>query len=222
MKRTHNCAELDAKNEGQSVTLKGWVDSRRDHGGLIFIDLRDREGITQVVLNPDIDAIAHKTAHEIRSEYVLQITGKVSKRPEGTVNPNLKTGEIEVYADELTVLNDCVTTPFPLHDAESVAEQMRLKYRYLDLRRPEMYKKIAARSKLVRLARSFFDSRAFLDIETPHADEKHAGRSARLSGAQQSKSGKLLRPAAIAATFQTASYGRRFRKILSDRKMFPR
>lgn len=167
MKRTHNCAGLNAENAGQSVTLKGWVDSRRDHGGLVFIDLRDREGITQVVLNPDIDAIAHKTAHEIRSEYVLQITGKVSQRPEGTVNPNLKTGEIEVYADELTVLNDCATTPFPLHETENVSEYMRLKYRYLDLRRPEMQKKISARGKLVRLARNFFDSRDFLDIETP-------------------------------------------------------
>ncbi|GMT41952.1 MAG: aspartate--tRNA(Asp/Asn) ligase [bacterium] len=166
-KSSHNCGELDTGNVGREVTLKGWVDSRRDHGGLTFIDLRDREGITQVVLNPDIDAAAHRKAHEIRNEFVLQITGKVSARPEGTINPNLKTGKIEIYVDELVVLNGCKTTPFQLDETENVSESMRLKYRYLDLRRSEMRKKISDRSRTTRLIRDFFDSRGFLDIETP-------------------------------------------------------
>jgi len=166
-KRTHNCGELNAAHEGHTVTLKGWLDTRRDHGGLIFVDLRDRYGITQAVLNPDIGKAAFDAGHEIRSEYVLQITGKVHKRPDGTVNKNLSTGEVEVYADELVILNRAKTTPFPLHDAEDATEALRLKYRYLDLRRPEMQKKIILRSAIVRLIRGFLDSRDFLDIETP-------------------------------------------------------
>jgi len=143
------------------------VDTRRDHGGLIFVDLRDREGITQVVLNPEIDKIAHQKAHEIRSEYVLQVTGRVSKRPDASVNPKLKTGEIEVYADELVVLNRTKTIPFPLDETENISEAMRLQYRYLDLRRPEMQGNLKQRAKMIRLIREFFDSRGFLDIETP-------------------------------------------------------
>ena len=166
-KRTHSCGVLGAGNVGDKVTLKGWVSTRRDHGGLIFIDLRDREGITQVVLNPEIDQIAHQKAHEIRSEYVLEITGNVSKRPEGTINKNLKTGEIEIYAEELVILNSSKTPPFPLEEAEEIGEMMRLKYRYLDLRRKKMQENIESRSRLVRIIRNFLDSRGFLDIETP-------------------------------------------------------
>ena len=166
-KRTHSCAALTAGNAGEEVTLKGWVDTRRDHGGLIFIDLRDREGITQVVLNPEIGEIAHQKAHDIRSEYVLQVTGKVSKRPDESLNPKLPTGEIEVYADELLVLNESKTIPFPLDDSENLSESMRLQYRYLDLRRKEMQQNLVQRSKIVRLIRDFFDSTGFLDIETP-------------------------------------------------------
>jgi len=165
--RTHNCCELRADDAGASVTLKGWVDSRRDHGGLIFIDLRDREGITQVVLNPEIDQIAHQQAHEIRNEYVIQVTGAVSIRPEGTKNTSLKTGEIEVYADELAVLNTSRPIPFPIDDSTEVSEERRLRHRYLDLRRDSLRRKIAARSKLVRVIRYFLDAHHFLDIETP-------------------------------------------------------
>ncbi len=165
--RTHNCCELRAEDAGTSVTLKGWVDSRRDHGGLIFIDLRDREGITQVVLNPEIDQIAHQQAHEIRNEYVIQITGAVSLRPEGTKNGSLKTGEIEVYADELAVLNTSRAIPFPIDDSTEVSEERRLRHRYLDLRRASLRQKISDRSKLVRVIRYFLDAHHFLDIETP-------------------------------------------------------
>jgi len=165
--RTHNCCELRADDAGTSVTLKGWVDSRRDHGGLIFIDLRDREGITQVVLNPEIDQIAHHQAHEIRNEYVIQVTGAVSIRPEGTKNGSLKTGEIEVYADELAVLNTSRPIPFPIDDSTEVSEERRLRHRYLDLRRDSLRRKISARSKLVRVIRYFLDAHHFLDIETP-------------------------------------------------------
>ncbi len=167
IKRTHNCGALRIGNDGATVTLKGWVDSRRDHGGLIFVDLRDREGIIQVVLNPEIGQIAHQHARDIRSEYVIEVTGKVSVRPDGTVNDNLPTGKIEVYVDELLVLNRSKTVPFPLDGSEDISEAMRLKYRYLDLRRSEMQKKIAGRAKLVSIIRSFLDSNGFLDIETP-------------------------------------------------------
>ncbi len=165
--RTHDCGKLKAANDGDTVTLKGWVATRRDHGGLIFIDLRDRKGITQVVLNPEIDKIAHEKAHEIRSEWVLQVTGKVSKRPEGTVNEKLPTGAIEVYADELTVLGQSKTPPFPLDEAENVSEEMRLKYRFLDLRRPVMQEKIIGRSKLVHAMRNYMEENGFIDVETP-------------------------------------------------------
>lgn len=166
-KRTHNCAALNASDIGSEVTLKGWVDTRRDHGGLIFVDLRDREGITQVVLNPEVDKIAHQKAHDIRSEYVLQVTGRVSKRPGESVNPKLKTGEIEIYADELVVLNEAKTIPFPLDETENVSEAMRLQYRYLDLRRPEMQRNLIRRAQMIRLIREFFDKKGFIDIETP-------------------------------------------------------
>ena len=166
-KRTHSCGALNASDVGSEVTLKGWVDTRRDHGGLIFVDLRDREGLTQVVLNPEVDKIAHQKAHEIRGEYVLQVTGKVSKRPDESLNKKLKTGEIEVYADELIVLNESKTIPFPLDETENISESMRLQYRYLDLRRPEMQRNLIQRAKMIRLIREFFDSKGFCDIETP-------------------------------------------------------
>ncbi|MBI5179462.1 MAG: aspartate--tRNA ligase [Nitrospinae bacterium] len=166
-KRTHTCGELGTNNNGQTVTLKGWVDTRRDHGGLIFVDLRDRHGVTQIVLNPATSQTAFDLGHEIRSEYVLEITGKVSARPDGTVNKNLATGGIEVYADELEILNRAKTPPFPLSGAADATEALRLEYRYIDLRRPEMQKNIVLRSAVVRFIREYFDSHDFLDIETP-------------------------------------------------------
>jgi aspartyl-tRNA synthetase len=145
----------------------GWVQRRRDHGGLIFIDLRDREGITQVVFNPEFEPLSHAKAHSIRSEYVIAVKGKVSKRPEGTANPNLKTGEIEVLAGSLKVLNEAKTPPFAIEDDLEAAENLRLKYRYLDLRRPVIQRNIILRHEIAQKVREFLNSKGFLEIETP-------------------------------------------------------
>ncbi len=166
-KRTHTCGELRGSNAGNTVILTGWVHKRRDHGGLIFIDLRDREGITQVVVNPEIDKIAHKKAHEIRSEYVLAIKGKVVARPEGTINPKLLTGEIEITVEDLEILNESKPLPFSVEDGEEVSEMLRLKYRYLDLRRPSLKNNIILRHKVAKTVRDFLDMKGFLEIETP-------------------------------------------------------
>ncbi|MBI4745295.1 MAG: aspartate--tRNA ligase [Deltaproteobacteria bacterium] len=166
-KRSHNCGELNSSNVDKDVLLMGWVQRRRDHGGLIFIDLRDREGLTQVVFNPESGAASHAKAHSLRSEFVVAIKGKVSRRPEGTVNPNLKTGEIEVVADSLKVLNESKTPPFAIEDDLDSAETLRLRYRYLDLRRPIIQSKIILRHKVVQKLRGFLSGAGFLEIETP-------------------------------------------------------
>ncbi|MFO3787482.1 aspartate--tRNA ligase [Bacillus mojavensis] len=166
--RTYYCGEMTEKAIGESVTLKGWVQKRRDLGGLIFIDLRDRTGIVQVVFNPDVSKEALAIAEGIRNEYVLDIQGKVVAREEGTVNQNLKTGAIEIHADAVTVLSAAKTPPFAISDqAEDVSEDVRLKHRYLDLRRPAMFQTMKMRHNVTRAARSFLDENGFLDIETP-------------------------------------------------------
>lgn len=147
--------------------MMGWVQSRRDHGGLIFIDLRDRGGITQVVFNPEVSAEAHRIAEDVRSEYVLGVMGIVSLRPENTANPKIPTGEIEVIAHELVILNVSKTPPFMIEDETDVAENLRLKYRYLDLRRPSLQKVLITRHRITRTVRKFLDSHGFVDIETP-------------------------------------------------------
>ncbi|UZJ44928.1 aspartate--tRNA ligase [Marinimicrobium sp. C6131] len=164
--RSDYCGTLTAKDIDREVTLCGWVDRRRDHGGVIFIDLRDREGIVQVVFDPD--AGDHfNLADRVRGEYVLQVTGKVRARDAATVNPNMATGEVEVYGTGLTILNEAETTPFPLDSHASVGEDVRLKFRYLDLRRAEMQKGLKFRSKVTNLVRNYLDDQGFLDIETP-------------------------------------------------------
>src|SRR5574342_744317 len=145
----------------------GWVHTRRDHGGLIFVDLRDRGGITQVVFNPETSTEAHKLAHEIRGEFVLAVTGKVAPRPGNTVNPKLPTGGIEVIVNELRILNQAKTPPVMIEDGTDVAENLRLKYRYLDLRRPSVQKVLITRHKITQTVRRFLDSQGFADIETP-------------------------------------------------------
>jgi aspartyl-tRNA synthetase len=167
MLKTHTCGELRAEHEGQETTLAGWVHRRRDHGGLIFIDLRDREGITQVVFNPDASAEAHAIANQVRTEYVLQIWGTVRRRPEGLTNPNMATGEIEVFATQTQILNPSKTPPFYINKEEDVDEALRLKYRYLDLRRQRMQKNIILRHRVVKFIRDFLDERGFIEIETP-------------------------------------------------------
>ncbi|MBI5183196.1 MAG: aspartate--tRNA ligase [Nitrospinae bacterium] len=166
-KRTHTCGELDIKDLDKEVTLMGWVHSRRDHGGLIFIDLRDRDGVTQIVLNPKINRISHEMAQSIRNEFVLAIKGRVSVRPKDMINPKLTTGEIEVYADNLRILNESRTPPFPIDEYSEVSENVRLKYRYLDLRRPSLQGNFILRHRVVKRVRDFLDKKGFLEIETP-------------------------------------------------------
>jgi aspartyl-tRNA synthetase len=165
--RTHDCGTLTARNIGEKVILAGWVDTRRDHGGLIFIDLRDRAGITQVVFNPETNPEAHQQAHQLRSEFVITIVGTVRSRPEGMANPNLKTGEIEVLVNEYQLLNTSKTPPFTLEDTADVSEAVRLRYRYLDLRRPSLQKNFFIRHQTIRFIRNFLDQKGFCDVETP-------------------------------------------------------
>lgn len=167
MKRTHSATEISTGLIGQEVVLNGWVNTRRDHGGLIFIDLRDRSGLVQVVFSPEVDTDAFHLAEQVRSEYVVAVRGVVRERPEGTENPNLTTGKVEVYVRELRVLNRAKTPPFYIEDGIEVDEVLRLKYRYLDLRRPEMKDNIMMRHRVVQKMRSFLDERGFLEIETP-------------------------------------------------------
>ena len=167
MKRTHYCGELRLVDAGKSVRLTGWVSRRRDHGGVIFVDLRDRTGITQVVFDPIIDPEAHRAAGAIRSEFVLSVSGKVRERGEGLTNPNLLTGEIELATDELEILNVARTPPFAVEDEIDTAEDVRLKHRYVDLRRPKMQNILQVRHKTALAARKYMDEQGFLEIETP-------------------------------------------------------
>ena len=167
MKRTHYCGELRLADAGKSARLTGWVSRRRDHGGVIFVDLRDRTGIAQVVFDPIIDPEAHRAAHAIRNEFVLSVSGKVRERGEGLTNPNLLTGEIELATDELEILNVARTPPFAVEDDIDTAEDIRLKHRYVDLRRPKMQKILQVRHKTALAARKYMDEQGFLEIETP-------------------------------------------------------
>ena len=166
MMRTSNCGELNISTLDRQVTLSGWVDTYRDHGEVLFIDLRDRWGVTQVVFNSAENAELHKKAKEIRPEFVIQIKGLVSKRPEGTINKRIPTGEIEVHVTELEILNTCPTPPFELNE-EAVNEELRLKYRFIDLRRPDMVKNLHFRYRVTKVARDYLDRQQFLEIETP-------------------------------------------------------
>ena len=167
MKRTHTCGELNRNHLGEEVRLSGWVHKIRDHGGVFFIDLRDRYGITQVVLNPQFSPEAHAGGARLRPEFVISARGTVMERPEGTVNPKLATGEIEVKARKLELLSESRTPPFPISDDVQVNEEIRLKYRYLDLRRPRMLRNLILRDKVVLTARNFLSQEGFLEIETP-------------------------------------------------------
>lgn len=167
MQRTHYCGELRSDHEGREVTLCGWVHRRRDHGNLIFIDLRDREGIVQVVFNPEVQPAAHQTAQQIRSEFVVQVRGKVLRRPPATENAQLATGQVEVAATGLSVLNPAKNPPFSIEEDVEASESLRFKYRYLDLRRPTAQRAILLRSRLSGIIRRFLDAEGFVEIETP-------------------------------------------------------
>ncbi|NQT75393.1 MAG: aspartate--tRNA ligase, partial [Candidatus Omnitrophica bacterium] len=161
MKRTHACGELTAKNIGEKATLLGWVHKRRDHGKIIFVDIRDRSGLTQVVF------FKNKKAEELRSEYVIGVKGLVRKRPNGTENPKIVTGQVELAAEEMEIINASQTPPFELDEMSEVSEEVRLKYRYIDLRRPEVQKRLFLRHKICKSIRDFLDKDGFIEVETP-------------------------------------------------------
>ena len=167
MLKTISCGDVRAEHIGKTVTLAGWVHRRRDHGGLIFIDLRDREGIVQVVFNPDNAQDIHAIAETLRNEWVVQVTGTVTARPEGTENPNMSTGEVEVSTEQVRVLNESKTPPFYINEESEVDELIRMKYRFLDLRRQSMRDTIIMRHEVVRYIRNFLSDRGFLEVETP-------------------------------------------------------
>lgn len=167
MIRDRYCAEVEEKEIGKELRLCGWVFRRRDHGGLIFVDLRDRTGVIQIVFSPEISAQTHEKAHNLRSEYVIAVKGILRRRPEGTENPELKTGNLELWAYELEILNSSKPLPFQIDEIEEVSELLRLKYRYLDLRRQQMQRNFLIRHKVTMAMRKFLDSKGFIEIETP-------------------------------------------------------
>jgi len=167
MLKSQNCGELRREHVGKTVTLAGWVNRRRDHGGLVFIDLRDRDGITQVVCDSEANPDAHGVVSEVRSEYVLQVQGTVQARPAGLENPQLPTGEIEVAVQQVKILNPALTPPFYINEETEVAESLRLRFRYLDLRRARMQRNLLLRHRIIRFIREYLSDRDFLDIETP-------------------------------------------------------
>ncbi len=167
MMRTHRCGDLRSHNAGHIVELCGWVSSRRDHGGVTFIDLRDRAGLVQVVFSPDVSARAHEVAQSLRAEFCIKVTGVVQSRKEGTVNPRLSTGEIEVAAESVEVFSEAETPPFPIDGHQDTEESLRLRYRYLDLRRKHMQDNLDLRHGIVGAIRRFYDSHGFVEIETP-------------------------------------------------------
>ena len=166
-KRSDYCGELSLEDKGRQVSLMGWVQRRRDHGGVIFIDLRDRSGLVQVVFNPEIDSTAFKEADRLRTEYVVYVRGTVRNRPEGNINPDLSTGEIEIKAEDAAVLNEAETPPLQIKENLEVGEDLRLKYRYLDLRRPKMQDIIKLRHRVNKVTRDYLDEEGFYEIETP-------------------------------------------------------
>jgi aspartyl-tRNA synthetase len=165
--RTHMCGDLRASDVGRQVVVTGWAARKRDHGGVVFLDLRDREGLVQVVAHPEDAPAAHAAASEVKPESVVRVAGEVRARPEGTINPSVPTGEVEVAATEIEVVTESVTPPFPVEDRVEADELIRLKYRYLDLRRPEMTGILRLRHRLISSIRRFFDERGFVDVETP-------------------------------------------------------
>lgn len=167
MKRTCYCGDVTAENVGETVTLMGWVHRRRDHGGLIFVDLRDREGIVQVLFGPEYGRDAYESAKRVRSEYVIAVTGQVRRRPPGTENVDLKTGEVEVPITHAVILSEARTPVFPLDEERQVSEELRLTYRYLDLRRPSLQSNLRIRHQAYQVVRAFFDAHGFIEVETP-------------------------------------------------------
>ena len=218
--RTHGAGTLRAEHAGTTVTLAGWVARRRDHGGVAFLDLRDASGVVQVVVRDEM--LAASGAHELRNEYCILVTGEVALRPEGNANPELPTGEIEVVAAELEVLSASAPLPFQIDERVNVGEETRLKYRYLDLRRPAPAAAIRLRSEVNRVARTLLAERGFVEIETPTLTRSTPEGRARLPGPGAAQAGLLVRAAAEPATVQAAAHGGRHGALLPDRPVLPR
>ena len=205
LERTHTCGELRAENVGEQVVLMGWTAKKRDFGVFTFIDLRDRYGLTQVVVSEETAKEAHAKAKNVRGEFVLAVKGEVFLRDEGARNAKLATGEIEVHVSEILILNDAKTLPFEFEKAGSqnlASEDLRLKYRYIDLRRPTLQKNLMMRAKALRKIRAFMDEKDFLEIETPILAEINARRRERFCRSVAHSHGKIFRAAAIAADFK--------------------
>lgn len=165
--RSCYCGEPRVAQVGQQMTVMGWVQSRRDHGGVTFIDVRDRSGLVQIVCNPQVNKTAHARAKDLRLEYVVAARGRLESRSAETINPNLPTGEVELVVEELRVLNPSRTPPFPIEDETEAAENTRLRYRYLDLRRPKMFENLRLRHRLAKIVRDYLDAEDFIEVETP-------------------------------------------------------
>ena len=216
--RSHYCGQVDEALIGEEISACGWVHRRRDHGGVIFVDLRDREGLLQVVFDPDRPEIFAE-AERIRGEYVLAVKGVVRARPEGTVNPNMPTGKIEVLAHELVTLNDAETPPF--HHDEHANEELRLKYRYLDLRREGMLGNLRLRHAVTRAMRNYLDEQWFCRRRNTNADPGDTRRRSRLYRSKSDASGQIFCPAAVTANIQTTSDDVRTRSLLPDCSLLP-
>ncbi len=167
MVRDKGCGDIKESDIGKTLTICGWVFRRRDHGGLIFVDLRDRSGVLQIVFSPDVSQIAHRIAHNLKSEFVISVSGEIRKRPPGTENPNLSTGNIEMYVDKIEILNESHPLPFAIDETTETSELLRLKYRYLDLRRPEIQRNFIIRYRATKIIRDYLDEKGFIEIETP-------------------------------------------------------
>ncbi len=216
------CASLTVDNEGETVELNGWVNRRRDLGGLIFIDLRDRFGITQIIFNPEIVPAAHEIASSVRNEYVLKITGIVRRRAPETVNARLKTGTIEIEAHQIEILNASLTPPFYINEDVDVDESLRLQHRYLDLRRPAMQQNLILRHEIARYMREFLYARAFVEVETPMLIKSTPEGARDFLVPSSSNPGMILRAAAVAAADEAVADGRRPRSLFPDRPLLPR
>jgi aspartyl-tRNA synthetase len=219
-KRTVECGLVDAKTLKKAITLNGWVARRRDHGGLIFVDLRDRTGIMQVVFNPDFAKEAHALSQDLRSEYVISVTGTVVERSKETVNEKMPTGKWELQVTQLIILNKAKTLPFQLDESDSIDEELRLRYRYIDLRRFKMQQNLALRSMVVFAMREFFLTHGFFEIETPVLTKNTPEGAREFLRSKSLASRFILCIATVSSIIQTTFDGRWFRALFSNSSLF--
>ena len=222
LKRTHTNGALRLLDVGKEAILVGWVHRRRDHGGLIFVDLRDRWGLTQVVFDPIRDPEAHKQAEHIRNEWVIAVHGRVNARAEGMANPRLATGEIEVDCDQIEMLNESETPPFPLDEYRDVGEETRLKYRYLDMRREEIQQNLIFRSKVAAIVRNYLLSKEFVEIETPFLMKSTPEGARDFLVPSRRTFGEFYALPQSPQIYKQPSHGCRIRPVFPDHQVFPR